>query len=329
MKRAAGAIAILFTAAALVAGGGVLWGNSVFQKPGPLEQETVVVIQRGAGLQTIAADLERAGVIRYPLLFVAKARWSGAHRQLKAGEYAFSPKLSPASVLEKIRRGDVVVHRITVPEGLTSHQVAALIAAAPALKGALGAIPAEGSLLPETYDYRYGDTRQWLVARMQKARDDLLDALWQERDEGLPIADPAAAVILASIVEKETSDAAERPRVAAVFINRMRLGMRLQSDPTVLYALTGGKGPLGRRLTRSDLAIASPYNTYTADGLPPGPIANPGAASLAAVLQPARTQELYFVADGKGGHAFAKTLSEHNRNVARWRRLMRKRRDPQ
>ncbi len=324
MKRALSALAIVIAAAALIAGGVVVWGNETFEKPGPLAEDAVIVIQRGAGLRTIAAQLENAGILRYPLLFVAKAKWSGAHRELKAGEYSFAAGVSPAAALAKIRDGDVVIHRITIPEGLTSRQMAALIEAAPALHGKLTGIPAEGSLLPETYDYIFGDTRDALVRRMTEARDTTLAKLWQNRTEGLPLPDPRSASILASIVEKETAEPAERSRIAAVFINRLRRGMRLQSDPTVAYALSGGKGPLAQPLTRTDLTIDSPYNTYVIKGLPPGPIANPGTASLAAVLQPAKTKELYFVADGNGGHAFAKSLREHNRNVARWRRLQRK-----
>jgi UPF0755 protein len=324
MKRALGVIAIVTFAAALFAGGVVIWGKDTFNKAGPLADETVLIIKRGAGLRTIAAQLENAGIIRYPLLFVAKAKWSDAHRDLKAGEYAFTPGTSPASVLAKIRKGNVIVHQITIPEGLTSLQAVALVRATPALQGNITDVPTEGSLLPETYDYINGDTRTSLILRMKKARENMLAGLWKSRAKGLPISDPQAASILASIVEKETGRSSERARVAAVFINRMRRGMRLQSDPTVVYALTGGKGPLGRSLTRTDLAVDNPFNTYVIKGLPPGPIANPGAASLAAVLQPAKTSELYFVADGTGGHAFAKTLREHNRNVARWRKLQRK-----
>jgi UPF0755 protein len=324
MNRAIRAIVIVIAATAIAAGGVVFWGNKTFDNPGPLKDDAVVIIPKGAGLRAIATALQDAGVIRFPALFIAKVKWTGAHRDLKAGEYAFKALVSPAEALATIREGRVVVHRITIPEGLTSHQVTKLIAAALSLTGDIDAEVAEGAILPETYDYSHGDSREDLIGRMVTAREKRLAALWKTRAEGLPLANPEAAIVLASIVEKETADPNERPRVAAVFINRLRRGMRLQSDPTVVYALTGGTRTLGRRLTRTDLTIVNPYNTYLHKGLPPGPIANPGAASLQAVLQPAATKDLYFVADGTGGHAFAKTLREHNRNVARWRRLQRK-----
>ncbi len=324
MKRAIRAIAIFAVAVAIIAGGALYWANETFKNSGPLKADSIVIIKKGSGLRRIAEVLHDAGVIRHTLLFVAKAKWTGAHRDLKAGEYEFVAGIAPAEVLTTIRDGRVVVHSITVPEGLTSHQVAALVNAASNLEGELGSVPAEGTILPETYDYSHGDTRSGLLRRMIAARNAKLAILWQARAEGLPFTNPEAAVTLASIVEKETGTTAERPRVAAVFINRLRRGMRLQSDPTVVYAHTGGKRALGRRLLRADLSVDHPYNTYLNKGLPPGPIANPGAAALKAVLQPAITGDLYFVADGTGGHAFAKTLQAHNRNVARWRRLQRK-----
>ncbi len=209
----------------------------------------------------------------------------------------------------------------TLAEGLTSHEIVALVEQAEALEGAVEAVPSEGSLLPETYHYARGDRRGDLVVRMSRARDELLRVLWPGRAPNLPVATPEHAVVLASIVEKETGVAGERPLVASVFVNRLQKGMRLQSDPTVVYGLTGGTGPLGRALTRKDLQAPSPNNTYLNRGLPPGPIANPGRAALEAVLNPAQTAFLYFVADGSGGHAFAKTLAEHNRNVAKWRKF--------
>jgi UPF0755 protein len=223
-------------------------------------------------------------------------------------------------VLSLLREGRTVVRHLTIPEGLTTVEILALLDDAPGLSGDRSP-PAEGTLLPETYNYSWGDSRAGMMARMQKAMAETLAKLWASRAAGLPLATPEAAVTLASLVEKETALAAERPRVAGVFVNRLRLGMRLQSDPTVVYALTAGKGPLGRELTRADLEVPSPYNTYRIDGLPPGPIANPGRAAIAAALQPLASRELYFVADGSGGHAFASTLEEHNRNVTRWRKL--------
>jgi UPF0755 protein len=217
--------------------------------------------------------------------------------------------------------GVTVKHRLTIPEGLTSAEIVALVAAAPDLEGSVpAALPADGSLLPETYFFSKGDTREQLLERMRKGMSDALAELWPARDGAVALKTVAEAVTLASIVEKETGLAAERPRVASVFFNRLAQGMPLQSDPTVIYALTGGKGPLGRALLRADLQVASPYNTYANPGLPPGPIANPGRASLEAVLHPDSTKDLYFVADGSGGHAFAATLDEHNRNVAAWRK---------
>ncbi len=227
--------------------------------------------------------------------------------------------------LELMVSGKTVARRLTLPEGLTSFEVVALVQKAEGLEGEVQAVPPEGTLLPETYHYARGETRAEVVARMGRALDQVLDELWPERAPGLPISSPEQAVVLASIVEKETAVADERPLVASVFVNRLKKGMRLQSDPTVVYGLTGGKGPLGRALTRKDLQTPSPYNTYLADGLPPGPIANPGRASIEAVLNPAKTEYLYFVADGDGGHRFAKTLAEHNRNVAQWRKRQRKR----
>jgi UPF0755 protein len=223
-------------------------------------------------------------------------------------------------VLAMLRAGEVVVRRFTVPEGTSSSQVVALLAEAEGLEGQVVAPPVEGSLLPETYTYVWGDGRSDLIRRMATAMTTLVDELWAAREPDLPLATTRDAVILASIVERETGVADERPRVAAVFLNRLRLGMRLQADPTVAYALWGGNAP-PRPLSLADLQVSSAYNTYMVEGLPPGPIANPGRASLEAVLRPLRSDELFFVADGSGGHAFARTLDEHQRNVVRWRKL--------
>jgi UPF0755 protein len=328
MRRASRILLSLVIAAALIVGGVVFWGYGTFRRPGSLAQEKVVVIPRGAGLRAIAASLKAAGVIDHPLVFVAAARLTEGHRDLKAGEFAFPPGISPADALAQIRAGRVVIRHITIPEGLTSVQIAELLAATDGLVHDLKQPPPEGSLLPETYDFVLDDQSTAIVARMTAAQRGKLDTLWQNRQAGLPLATPGEAVILASIVEKETGVADERSRIAAVFVNRLNLGMRLQSDPTVIYALSGGAGPLGRKLTRADLDTDSPYNTYKAVGLPPTPIANPGEAAIAAVLNPMSTKDLYFVADGTGGHAFAETLREHNRNVAKWRRLQRQANPP-
>jgi len=294
-----------------------------FESPGPLAAETDLVIPRGAGLTAIARTLADAGVIRDALTFRLGVGYHRAARDLKAGEYRFPAAASMRQVMEILRSGETVVRRLTVPEGRTSREIVALVAAAEGLSGEPGPVPEEGSLLPETYHYHWADERSQLIDRMATAQRDLLRELWDKRYPDLPIASPEKAVVLASIVEKETSLDDERALVASVFVNRLKRGMRLQSDPTVVYGLTQGQAPLGRALTRKDLDTPSPYNTYQIDGLPPGPIANAGRAALQAVLNPADTRYLYFVADGSGGHAFAETLDEHNRNVAKWRKLQR------
>lgn len=305
----------------LLGAGLALYTLEAFRGPGPLSADTVVYIPRGTSVGGIAERLEEAGVIEDALVFRFGVRLLGVTRRLKAGEYLFPATVSMRGVVDLLLEGKTVMRRITLPEGVTSAEAAALIEAADGLEGSLAAIPAEGSLLPETYHFERGDSREQLVARMQVALRVALDELWSQRAPDLPLATPEEALTLASIVEKETGVPEERPLVASVFINRLRNGMRLQSDPTVVYALTGGNGPLGRALTRRDLELPSAYNTYLVDGLPPGPIANPGRASLEAVLNPAESEYLYFVADGSGGHAFAKTLEEHNRNVAKWRQI--------
>ncbi|MEX1204186.1 MAG: endolytic transglycosylase MltG, partial [Dongiaceae bacterium] len=303
-----------------VAAGAVVWGLSRFERPGPSTADTTLVVPRGAGVTAIARQLGRAGVVEHSLIFALGTRLFAGGRPLRAGEYLFPAGIGARAAMQQMLDGRTVQRRLVVAEGLTAAEVLALVAAAEGLEGE--APPAaEGALLPETYFYSWGDDRAALVARMAAAMQDTLAELWAARAPGLPLDSAAAALTLASIVEKETALAAERPRVAAVFLNRLRRGMKLQSDPTVIYALAGAGGALDRPLTRADLAAPSPYNTYLNAGLPPGPIANPGRAAIAAVLQPAATRELYFVADGNGGHAFAETLDEHNRNVAAWRKL--------
>lgn len=293
---------------------------SAIRSPGPSAAETTVVLPRGSSLNAIAAVLHQEGVIDHPQMFALYVRLSGDADSLRAGEYRFPAAVSAADVSRQLVDGRTFKRRLTVPEGLPTDRVLALVADAPALAGEVPRTVAEGTLLPETYQYEWGDTRATLVARMQRAHADLLASLWGARAaQAAALQTPAQAVILASIVERETGIAAERARIAAVFHNRLRMGMRLQSDPTVEYGLKLRGRADGVPLTRDDLEADHPYNTYRIRGLPPGPIANPGRAALEAVLNPAVTDELYFVADGTGGHAFAVTLDEHNRNVARYR----------
>jgi UPF0755 protein len=312
---------LLLSVLAAAAGGFAVWrGMEMFAAPGPLQKPATVTIEPGEGPRVITGKLIAAQVIDNRLLFLAALRLTGDGAKLKAGEFGFKPGISMENAIDLIVAGKTVVRRLTIPEGMTSAAILKLIEDAPALKGEAQPVP-EGELLPETYHYSLGDKRWELVKRMRQSMRSAVKDLWPGRARQLPISTPEEAVILASIVEKETGVASERPRVAAVFINRLRKGMRLQSDPTVIYAITLGKTELGRSLTKTDLRIDSPYNSYRNKGLPPGPIANPGRAAIAAVLNPLQTKELYFVADGTGGHAFAKTLAEHNRNVRRWRKL--------
>jgi UPF0755 protein len=306
---------------ALVAlGGGFGWGYAQFTRPGPAVLDHTVVLAKGSGLKDIAERLAAAGVIEQAEVFRIGVRLGGWARGLKAGEFRFPARISMRGAVDILRQGIAVVRRVTIPEGLSSLQVVALLGQTQGLHGDITTAPAEGTLLPETYHFSHGDERAVLLARMTAAMKATLAKLWLERDPGLPFTSPDEARILAAMVEKETSLPEERPRIAAVFINRLRRGMRLQSDPTVVYGLTGGTGPLGRALRRDDLDRHTPYNTYRIAGLPPGAIANPGRAAIAAVLHPVASDELYFVADGTGGHAFAITFAQHRRNVARWRR---------
>ena len=301
------------------------WGTARFYAPGRADADQTIVLERGVGLDQISRALKDAGIINNAFVFRVGVRLNGNTRALRAGEYFIPARATAKSIMDLLVSGKTVVRRLTVPEGLTVVQVAALIESVAALDGELGELPDEGAVLPETYFFAWGDARAALLTRMQAAMREALAELWAERDEGLPFDTPQQALVLASIVERETARPDERARIAGIFVNRMRLGMRLQSDPTVAYGLTLGKAPLGRSLTRADLRSDTPYNTYVVNGLPPGPITSPGRAAIAAVVHPAVTDELYFVADGQGGHAFAKTLPEHQRNVARWRALQERR----
>lgn len=319
MLRALARALVILVVVAAVIGGGVAWFLHAYRAPGPLTAPATVVVERGSGLAAIAAQLEAAGVVENRWVFLAGTALEG-DRNLKAGEYAFASGISPADAADLLARGSNVSHKITIPEGLTSVEILALVQAEPLLTGEAGDAPADGSLLPETYQFIRGDSRTAVIERMRKAMRETVDGLWTRRTNGLPFKSPQEAVTLASIVEKETGVPAERPVVASVFLNRLQASMPLQADPTVIYALTQGKKPLGRALTRADWKLDSPYNTYLVTGLPPGPIANPGRDALAAVLKPAVTDYYYFVADGSGGHVFARTLEEHNRNVAEWQK---------
>ncbi|MCP5432542.1 MAG: endolytic transglycosylase MltG [Alphaproteobacteria bacterium] len=305
----------------VICGAVLAYGKVRFESPGPATvtgEPTVVLLERGLGVQAIARRLKDAGVITNSRLFWIGTRLRRVDGELKAGEYAIPSRASMREIVAILRGGRSIQYPLTVPEGLSIAQVLDLVAGHGALAGEVGEAPPEGSLLPETYLVTRGTTRAEVVARMRKASDEALARLWEGRAEGLPLKSPEEALILASIVEKETGVASERPLVASVFVNRLNRGVSLQSDPTVIYGLTGGR-PLGRPIRQSELERDTPYNTYLHAGLPPTPIANPGEASLAAVLDPPKTDYLYFVADGSGGHVFAATLAEHNRNVAKWR----------
>lgn len=323
MKRLLVAISFGLTLGIVAVAALLGWARSEFTAPGPLDEATTVRIGKGAGVDAIARELAAEGVIRRPWLFIAGARATGRARRLKAGEFAFPAEVSPRDALDIIVSGKTVARKVTIPEGITSREAVQRVREAEGLTGLIDTIPPEGSLLPETYQYHWGDTRRALLDRMQTAMDDRLDELWPNREPGLPIDSKHAAVTLASIVEKETAVPDERALVAGVFINRLEKGMRLQSDPTVRYAARRNGQDVGGPITQAQLDIDDPYNTYNNDGLPPGPIANPGTESIRAVLHPAETDYLYFVADGSGGHAFAETLDEHNANVAEWRKRQR------
>jgi UPF0755 protein len=298
------------------------WEEGNFGAPGPVPDEKIVIVEPGTSLRGIADRFEREGIVKSAFLFRIGVMRRGRSSALQAGEYAVPPRISMADIMALLMSGKVVEHRITIPEGVTSMMALDIVKADPVLTGEVSEAPPEGSLLPETYLFRRGTTRLEMLARMRKAQGDLLAALWAKRKSDLPFSTPEEAIILASIVEKETGLPAERPRIAAIFVNRLKRGMKLESDPTIIYGLTGGV-PLGHPLRQSELAKENSYSTYQIQGLPPTPIANPGKDAIAAVLNPPDSEELFFVADGSGGHAFAKTLAEHTRNVARLRRLER------
>jgi UPF0755 protein len=312
-----------------VIGAGVVeWANAAWDAPGlPAAdgKETVILIAPGSRTHTVAQIFEQKGIMKSGLMFEFDLRMRGLAGKIKAGEYAVPSQASMRTIATILVEGKSIQHKLTAAEGLTSDMIWKLVQADKALVGDAGAVPAEGSLLPETYLFTRGETRAHLLARMAKAQEKFLDEKWPDsnwsgRTQGLPLRSAREAVILASIVEKETSLPEERRHIAAVFINRLKIGMRLQTDPTVIYGLTKGY-PLGRGIRQSELEGATPYNTYVIAGLPPGPICNPGKDSLAAVLNPQASDDLFFVATGHGGHVFASTISAQARNVAAYRQV--------
>ena len=299
------------------------WGYRSFNAPGPLTEAETLILPRGEGVLAISRRLADAGIVRDFRVFAVGVRLHRAERRLRAGEYRFPAQASMLQVMQQLAAGETVVRRLTLPEGLTVREAVRQINATEGLQGVIETIPPEGALLPETYHFSYGDDRVEMLERMRRAMRQVLAEAWPGRASELPLQTPEEALVLASIVERETALPEERARIAGVFINRLRRRMRLQSDPTVVYGITGGDGPLNRPLSRADLRRPTPFNTYVISGLPPEPICNPGRAAIEAVLKPLASQDLYFVADGKGGHAFAESYAQHQRNVRQWRRLER------
>ncbi len=314
----------LAVAAALAVGAAGWLGYRAATAPGPAQEDTVVLLPVGSAVRTIANQLAADGVIKHPKLFIIAVRLRGAQSSLKAGEYEIPAGASVMEIIDQLMEGKSILHYFTAPEGLTTAQIIRLLNANEVLDGEVTIEPGEGELLPETFAFTRGETRDGLLRRMMKDQDALIEELWERRAMELPFSTPYEALILASIVEKETGVPEERARIAAVFVNRLKRGMRLESDPTIIYGLTKGE-PLGRGLRVSELRKETPYNTYIIKGLPPTPIANPGRASIEATLNPADTDDIFFVADGSGGHVFSSTLREHNANVAKWRQIERQR----
>lgn len=323
MKRM---LSLLLSALILVAVGAV-YAVVQYKQPNQSVQIQTFEIAKGQGSRQIAADLEQKKMISNQWLFLAALKIKGAEATLKAGEYEIPARASIKDIQEQLIAGKVVQRKVTIAEGLTSFEVVHILEQTQGLDGDVTDIPAEGSLLPDTYHFILGESRQEKIDQMKQALAEIRQQYWDHRDADLPFSTWEEAVTLASIVEKETGIVSEQKTIAGVFVNRLKNGIPLQSDPTVIYALTKGRpknegqGPLGRRLLSKDLEIDSPYNTYKNAGLPPTPIANPGKAAILAVLNPEKNDFIYFVADGSGGHVFAKTLADHNRNVSEWRKM--------
>ncbi|MDB5618971.1 endolytic transglycosylase MltG [Tardiphaga sp.] len=302
------------------AGGLYVYGRQALDAPGPLQEDKIVNIPARAGKGDIAEKLASEGVIdANRWVFIGSVFALKASSELKPGEYLFQKNANLRDVIGTIVEGKVVQHSVTIPEGLTSEQIVGRLTENDIFTGSIREMPREGTLLPETYKFPRGTPREQVVQRMQQAQKRVLAEIWERRNADIPVKTPEQLVTLASIVEKETGKADERSRVASVFVNRLRQKMKLQSDPTIIYGIVGGKGTLGRPIKRSEIQQPSPYNTYVVEGLPPGPIANPGRASLEATANPARTRDLFFVADGTGGHTFTETYDAHQKNVAKLR----------
>jgi UPF0755 protein len=316
------AIFTLLILSAVAGGVAVAVGKHRFELPGPLDQDKVVNIPARLGILDIADLLRREGVMdEHSSIFVGGVVALKARSELKSGEYLFTKRSSVRDIVETMVEGKVVQHSITIPEGLTSEQIVRRLLEIDMLTGNVKDIPHEGTLLPEGYRFPRGTARDQVIQRMTREQRRIVQENWERRNPDLPLKTPEQLIILASIIEKETSKQEERTRVAAVFVNRLKQRKRLESDPTIVYGLVGGKGPLGHPITKSEKETPTPYNTYMIDGLPPGPIANPGRASIEAAANPARTKEMFFVADGTGGHVFAETYDQHLRNVARLRQI--------
>jgi UPF0755 protein len=297
-----------------------------YESPGPLDAERTIIVPKGEGRREIAERLEREGIITNRWTFIGghllQSMFGGKRSaDLKAGEYEIAARSSMRQVMETIASGKSILYKVTIPEGLTSQQIVERLKGEENLTGEIQSRPAEGSLLPDTYQFSKGDSRQEIIDKMQAEMQKTVAKMWENRSPDLPLRSIEEAVTFASIVEKETGQADERGRVAAVFYNRLKKGMRLQSDPTIIYGITGGAGALGRGITKAEIETKTAYNTYQINGLPPGPIANPGRAALEATFNPAKTNDLFFVADGTGGHTFSETLKEHNMAVQKWRQV--------
>ncbi|WP_415011229.1 endolytic transglycosylase MltG [Amaricoccus sp.] len=321
MRHVAANALTLLIVGLVVLFGLITWGQSQFRAPGPLAAPADFVVDKGETFASVSDKLLAQGVISNATILRIGARYAHLDGSLKFGEYQIPAGASMEDVLKLLNAGGNIVRQIVVPEGLTSAQVVAMVEARDDLVGTVTATPPEGMLAPAGYDVQRGDDRTALLARMQAEQERILAAAWAGRAPDLPLKSPDELLTLASIVEKETGVATERARVASVFVNRLKRGMRLQTDPTVIYGITNGAAPLGRGLRASELAAPTPFNTYIVAGLPPTPIANPGADAIEAAAHPEKTDFLYFVADGTGGHVFASTLDAHNRNVAAWRKI--------